>query len=478
MPDRARGVRRAKMCSAFRDLQKAAGVAQEHTVFLGAVVCAVAAGVLALVLFRTRRHARGRRGRGAPLRGLTPALGRTDPLASRGRVGDFDDLLAANRGVRRRLRPGRLRRHRARRRRHRDLHGLPDRPAAHGRPQAGRRQDLPQPRWPGHRRGARGAGPRRAPAQRRADPGRPPHPLRDDGQHPSRSCATRSSESAGMDADWQHVQRRRGPARPPSRRTSAKVRTHPLIPESVRGRRVHVRRRHRAARAARSSGSKLLRHDTGRTCACSNASCSSGHPRRVRRRRPARVTVGSSWSPARPGVGKSSLVEAFVRRTRRTPASPGAPATAPFTPSAARSAAGRRRPVGRRRAGRVRRRRTREARSRRCSSMLREHGDAGLSVLVIEDLHFADEATLDLLRHLARRLRARPCHRGRHLPRRRPRRATARCARPSATLSTLRSTRRIDAAAAHAGRRHRAEPRHRLTRPTPCTPSPAATRSS
>jgi MFS family permease len=41
-----------RMCSAYRDLQKLAGVAQEQTVFMGAVVCAVAAGVLALVLFR------------------------------------------------------------------------------------------------------------------------------------------------------------------------------------------------------------------------------------------------------------------------------------------------------------------------------------------------------------------------------------------------------------------------------------------
>ncbi len=41
-----------KMCAAFRDLQKAAGVAQEQTVFMGAVVCALAAGVLALLLFR------------------------------------------------------------------------------------------------------------------------------------------------------------------------------------------------------------------------------------------------------------------------------------------------------------------------------------------------------------------------------------------------------------------------------------------
>ncbi len=41
-----------KMCSAYRDLQKAAGVAQEQTVFMGAVICALAAAVLALILFR------------------------------------------------------------------------------------------------------------------------------------------------------------------------------------------------------------------------------------------------------------------------------------------------------------------------------------------------------------------------------------------------------------------------------------------
>jgi MFS family permease len=41
-----------RMCSAYRDLQKAAGVAQEQTVFAGAVVCALVAAVLALVLFR------------------------------------------------------------------------------------------------------------------------------------------------------------------------------------------------------------------------------------------------------------------------------------------------------------------------------------------------------------------------------------------------------------------------------------------
>ena len=48
----------------------------------------------------------------------------------------------------------------------------------------------------------------------------------------------------------------------------------------------------------------------------------------------------------------------------------------------------------------------REARFAALLTMLREHGDdGGLSVLVVEDLHFADEATLDLVRHVARRLR-------------------------------------------------------------------------
>ncbi len=45
----------------------------------------------------------------------------------------------------------------------------------------------------------------------------------------------------------------------------------------------------------------------------------------------------------------------------------------------------------------------RDARFAALLSMLREHD--GLSVLVVEDLHFADEATLDLVGHLARRLR-------------------------------------------------------------------------
>lgn len=49
-------------CDAFSDLLRQAGIAQEHSVFLGAALCAVVAGGLALLLFR-----------GAPTRGLSAA---------------------------------------------------------------------------------------------------------------------------------------------------------------------------------------------------------------------------------------------------------------------------------------------------------------------------------------------------------------------------------------------------------------------
>ena len=52
----------ASRCPEFTLLLREAGIAQEHVVFLGAAWCAVAAGVLALVLFR-----------GAPTRALSPA---------------------------------------------------------------------------------------------------------------------------------------------------------------------------------------------------------------------------------------------------------------------------------------------------------------------------------------------------------------------------------------------------------------------
>jgi hypothetical protein len=40
-------------CDEFTSLLRVAGIAQEHTVFLGAAGCAAAAGLLALVLFRS-----------------------------------------------------------------------------------------------------------------------------------------------------------------------------------------------------------------------------------------------------------------------------------------------------------------------------------------------------------------------------------------------------------------------------------------
>ena len=105
------------------------------------------------------------------------------------------------------------------------------------------------------------------------------------------------------------------------------------------------------------------------------------------------------------GIGKSSLVEAFVdgltdARLAWTSCD-GA-----FTPSAL----GPLQDVADQWGGAVRvacaEGVPREARFAALLSMLREHGDdGGLSVLVVEDLHFADEATLDLLRHVARRLR-------------------------------------------------------------------------
>jgi ABC-type amino acid transport system permease subunit len=39
-------------CTAYDDLLQRAGIAQEHTVFLGAAICAAVAAVLALALFR------------------------------------------------------------------------------------------------------------------------------------------------------------------------------------------------------------------------------------------------------------------------------------------------------------------------------------------------------------------------------------------------------------------------------------------
>jgi DNA-binding CsgD family transcriptional regulator/tetratricopeptide (TPR) repeat protein len=102
------------------------------------------------------------------------------------------------------------------------------------------------------------------------------------------------------------------------------------------------------------------------------------------------------------GIGKSSLVEAFVTGLgdARTAWST---CDGLFTPSAL----GPLQDVADQWGGEVRTACTdgvpRDARFAALLTTLREYD--GLSVLVVEDLHFADEATLDLLRHLARRLR-------------------------------------------------------------------------
>jgi DNA-binding CsgD family transcriptional regulator/tetratricopeptide (TPR) repeat protein len=109
------------------------------------------------------------------------------------------------------------------------------------------------------------------------------------------------------------------------------------------------------------------------------------------------------------GIGKSSLVEAFVEGldagddTRVAwSACDGA-----FTPSAL----GPLQDVADQWGGAVRMACAdgvaRDKRFAALLSDLRAHGDqGGLSLLVVEDLHFADEATLDLVGHLSRRLRA------------------------------------------------------------------------
>ncbi len=102
------------------------------------------------------------------------------------------------------------------------------------------------------------------------------------------------------------------------------------------------------------------------------------------------------------GIGKSSLLDAFVDSLSDARIAWSA-SDGMFTPSAL----GPLRDVADQWGGPLRAAYDddlgREARFSALLGMLREH--SGLSVLVIEDLHFADEATLDLVRHLARRLR-------------------------------------------------------------------------
>ncbi len=108
------------------------------------------------------------------------------------------------------------------------------------------------------------------------------------------------------------------------------------------------------------------------------------------------------------GIGKSSLLDAFVDTLEDARVAWSA-SDGMFTPSAL----GPLRDVADQWGGAVRAAYDqdlgREARFSALLGMLRDPPPtSGFSVLVIEDLHFADEATLDLVRHLARRLRGIP----------------------------------------------------------------------
>ncbi len=102
------------------------------------------------------------------------------------------------------------------------------------------------------------------------------------------------------------------------------------------------------------------------------------------------------------GIGKSSLVDAFVGEVDDARVAWSA-CDGAFTPSAL----GPLQDLADQWGGAIRVTTTegvpRDARFAALLGDLREHD--GLSVLVLEDLHFADEATLDLVGHLARRLR-------------------------------------------------------------------------
>ena len=115
------------------------------------------------------------------------------------------------------------------------------------------------------------------------------------------------------------------------------------------------------------------------------------------------MTAGWCSSPGEAGIGKSSLVEAFVEDLEDARVAWSA-CDGAFTPSAL----GPLQDVADQWGGAVQATCAdgvpRETRFGALVGDLRQH--PGLSVLVIEDLHFADEATLDLVRHVARRLRA------------------------------------------------------------------------
>ena len=106
---------------------------------------------------------------------------------------------------------------------------------------------------------------------------------------------------------------------------------------------------------------------------------------------------------------------------------------------------------------------------------MEELSESAPTVVVLEDLHWADEATLDVLRLLARRVETLGRARDRDVPRRRARRERIRCGSSSAACRRFRAARRLrilplsPAAVAQLAEPHEADPDelYRLTSGNP-----------
>ena len=112
------------------------------------------------------------------------------------------------------------------------------------------------------------------------------------------------------------------------------------------------------------------------------------------------------------------------------------------------------------------------------AALARELRRRAPTVFVLEDVHWADEATLDVLRLLARRVETVPRARRRQLPRRRARPRRTRFGSCSASSRRAARSRGSKLAAALAGGGRASSPSRTASTRTSSTARPAATRSS